>query len=166
MDDKKSIDCFFLGGAILTNGFAWKNVYNFIDYYSKFGMKGHNGEDFVPAESGKIQIFIPYEQWFYKCGYDDGWGYYIKTYDRNSKVMCLYAHLKNINHINVWKIGQKDLRMPKSLMIGEMGGTGNVVGDHLHFGVYRVDSNMQVLDRDNGFFGAINPTIYLTGSMT
>lgn len=62
----------------------------------------------------------------------------------------IYWHLENYCVI----IGQEVKQREK---IGQADNTGFSTGPHLHFGLKPIDDNFNTLEKDNGYFGAIDP---------
>jgi murein DD-endopeptidase MepM/ murein hydrolase activator NlpD len=148
---------FFLHGMKITQQFGNKDVYEMKNYYNRFGMDGHNGIDVVPERSGDDWIFCPWASEFVAAGWDDGFGNYIVLYDSQANIKSLYAHLKEI-----WILDyKKGDRVPFGLKLGRMGSTGNSFGDHLHYQIKQLDDKGNILNYNNGYFGAIDPINYL-----
>lgn len=123
---------------------------NYLDFYKKMGMKGHNGIDFKTkrgciinaAHSGTVS-------W---AGEDSGGGISVILNTKNFKT--IYYHLLKIKvrQGNIVKQGQ---------IIGLADNTGKyTTGDHLHFGLKLIDKNGITINKDNGYKGAINPAPY------
>lgn len=128
-----------IGQCVKTQGFG-DNPQS----YSRFGLQGHNGDDWANSYGGPIYAVdfgeiavVSYEA--------NGYGHYVKI--RHAWGMTLYAHLRKRTSRN---IGEKVI---PGDVIGEMGTTGNSTGIHLHFGVYP-----EGVSRNNGYSGADDPT--------
>lgn len=126
---------------------------NFLDFYKKLGMAGHNGIDFrartgcpvIAAHSGIIAF----------AGMDAGGGISVEiiTSTEGEGYKTIYYHLKKINVA-------KGEGVKAGALIGWADNTGQyTTGDHLHFGLKQI-YNGETINRDNGYFGAIDPTPY------
>ena len=114
--------------------------------YKSYGMKGHNGLDFraktntpvFAAHDGKMQN---------KAG-ESGYGNHVILI--NKEYATCYAHLDRFAAVPHAKVKAGDL-------IGFTGNTGNSTGPHLHFGVRFLDSEGNIKDYENGYWGWQNP---------
>lgn len=118
------------------------------DIYKQFGLMGHNGLDFA---------------------YEDGTGVYashdgtvnfqedsmkgLGAVVADSEKKTIYWHLKSYVGSN------REVKQGELIGLGDS--TGFSTGPHLHYGLKLLDSNGNVLNRDNGYDGAIDPTPYL-----
>lgn len=125
---------------------------NYVDFYQKLGMKGHNGVDFkihdgcpcIAAHDGYVSI----------AGMDSGGGKQVEIWDKINHFKTIYYHLKDwvVNAGDIVKVGQ---------LIGHCDNTGiYTTGGHLHFGLKFVDNKGITTDKDNGFLGAVDPAPY------
>lgn len=127
------------------------------EYYSKFGLQGHEGIDLIP--SGSVWDVHALEDGVVVKDEDNprsgAYGVYVTIWHPNIRKATQYAHLKEnfVSNGDQVKRGQK---------IGTMGATGNVTGAHLHLNLFNVDSSGFRLDRNNGFLGGINPISFLS----
>ena len=113
--------------------------------YARFGLKGHNGEDWGLPQNTPVLAAI--SGTIKEVAFDiNGYGRYIKI--ENDKEGVINAHL-NTQEV---RIGQQ---VTEGQRIGLSGNTGNSTGAHLHFGYYRIPRNNQ-----NGYSGYIDPTHY------
>ncbi len=122
---------------------------NFVDFYSKLGMIGHNGIDFK-AKNG-CPCYASHTGTISYSGVDGDGGISVQIWNKEEKYKTIYYHLKEtiVNENDEVQAGQ---------MIGYCDNTGKyTTGDHLHFGFKLVDFFGKTLNCDNGFFGAINP---------
>lgn len=111
-----------------------------------YGPGGHNGLDFSYDEG--TELFAPFDGFAYYKEEATGYGKYLTIVGREYKVV--YAHLKE----RLIPDGQ----VSAGQLIAKGDSTGFSTGHHLHITVKRVDTNGNVLDRDNGHDGAIDPT--------
>lgn len=131
------------------------------DYYAQIGIKGHNGWD-IPYEDG-TEVFASHDGTaFYTQDSSRGLG--VAITNKQLKVKTIYWHFKEATHsLNTsWEVKRGDL-------IGYGDSTGFSTGPHLHWGIKLLDDNGNVLNRDNGFDGAVDPaqfTITWWDSMT
>ena len=125
---------------------------NFLDFYSKLGLAGHNGIDFRCSDN---ILYATHDGVVLTSGqYGDG-GIGIETKTDETKqgyFKTMNYHLKNVKVLGGDRIfaGQA------------MGITDNTgiytTGDHLHFGLKSCDSYGNTLNYNNGYKGAIDPT--------
>ena len=126
---------------------------NYLDFYKKMGMLGHNGIDFSANENtfvsathdGKIT-------WAGKDG-DGGISVQILSTNIGEGFYTLYYHLKEV------KVDVGD-EVKAGDIIGIPNNTGKyTTGNHLHFGLKKT-FNGATVNKDNGYGGAIDPTPY------
>lgn len=119
--------------------------------YSRFKMLGHNGLDFAIPEN--TEILACFDGTITKIGYDaTGYGNHIRYRDGNGcEVIC--GHL---NQISV----SEGAQITTGQIIGLSGNTGFSTGPHLHFGM-RIYKNGCVQNYCNGYFGYVDPLLYL-----
>lgn len=138
----------FVPGAIVTQRFG-ENP----DRYRPFGLKGHEGIDFVPQGEDK-KVYAVESGIVWRDVDDPVQG---KAYGNNVVVFCAwsrrlwyYAHLAE-NYV------QKGDRVLRGQALGLMGATGNTTGPHLHLGLRLTDANGNPLNTGNGFLGFVDP---------
>ena len=118
------------------------------DYYAFLGIKGHNGLD-ISYDDG-TEVFASHDG-VAVTAEDSMKGLGVVVQDHEKKT--IYWHLKSFAVDN----GQ---RVKAGELLGLGDSTGFSTGSHLHFGLKLLDSNGNVLNRDNGFDGAVDPTPY------
>ena len=126
--------------------------------YVRFGMKGHNGIDFVCPIG--TPIFAPFDGEVTALETTDGYGIHAKIRSRDKLLECVLGHLSQI------KTTKRYVKMGD--VIGYSGNTGFSTGPHLHFGVRRLLdkketelSELPIEDYGNGFFGYFDPLPFL-----
>lgn len=144
----------FSSEARLTQGFGARP-----EYYSQFGLKGHEGADYVPTGS----------DWSVLCLEDgvvvkdddiagdkrtDAYGKSVTVWHKAKRKATQYCHLAD----NFVSLGQE---LKKGEKLGIMGSTGNTDGAHVHLNVFDVDENGIRLNRNNGYSGGIDPVPFL-----
>jgi murein DD-endopeptidase MepM/ murein hydrolase activator NlpD len=120
--------------------------------YARFGLKGHNGIDFVSKNAGeKIPTYACFDGTVIdsKRG-NTGYGNFIKLKSADGKYEAVYAHLDN----NKWKRGET---VKAKELIGNIGTTGFSTGVHLHWGIREFDASGRIKNLGNGYKGSINP---------
>ncbi len=126
--------------------------------YAKFGLAGHNGWDvrtkYPDTPEGFREILASFNSKFYKVGDEgnSGYGKYFEVLVQlNGLWKVTYAHCKENRPLELTTRGER---------LGISDNTGNSTGPHLHFTVKRVKWNgavLEVLNKNNGYFGAVNP---------
>ena len=144
--DLKSLADFFLcqsqGFGENPQTYAWMNL------------QGHNGLD-ITYENG-TEVFASHDGVVEFAGQDSytggpaGLGIVIK----GDGLKSIYWHLLE------FKVSPgQQVKAGQLIALGD--NTGFSTGPHLHFGIKLLDANGNVLNRDNGFDGAIDPTPYV-----
>lgn len=120
-------------------------------YYRAYGGK-HPGWDFTFKRSNNLFVRAAHSGIVVKDDDidDNGAGINISIFNPEQKIATRYYHLAN-NNVYL------DNRVAAGDIIGIMGNTGASEGIHLHFGLYRTDANGVIIDKDNGYKGAIDP---------
>lgn len=128
------------------------------EYYSQFGLKGHEGLDLVPTTSDWSVYSMPYKGTVVldiDMGEKGGaYGNHCTIWYPDIKKAFMYCHLSQ-NYVS-----QGQELKPVSL-IGKMGATGNTEGAHLHLNMFEVDENGVHLNKDNGYLGGLDPLPFL-----
>ncbi len=119
--------------------------------YAQFGLLGHNGIDIaVPMET---TVVAGVKGVVTEVGNDAaGWGQYVKVVDASQNLEILYAHLNSIAPLI-----QRGMPVNPQNPIGGTGNTGNSTGPHLHLGFGDTDSAGMRINRENGYYGFLNP---------
>lgn len=121
------------------------------DYSGVFGLNGHNGLDIAYDEG--TEVFASHDG-VAQVQEDNmaGLGVIITA----PSFKTIYWHLKSaVKPLwTKWEVKTGDL-------IGHGDSTGYSTGHHLHYGLKRLAANGEVMDRNNGYDGAIDPTPYL-----
>ncbi len=137
-----------LKDIFVTQGFG----YNYVDFYQKLGMKGHNGID-LRARHG-CPCYAAHDGVVTFAGQDSSGGREVDIWDKCNGFKTIYYHLDD------WTVKVGD-RVEAGDLIGHCDNTGlYTTGDHLHFGLKLVDIKGNTLNKDNGYNGAIDPTPY------
>jgi murein DD-endopeptidase MepM/ murein hydrolase activator NlpD len=126
---------------------------NWLDFYKKMNMKGHNGLDFYILDNPKV--YATHSGTVIQAGMDGdgGIGVEIITDNEGEGFKTVYYHLKEVDV----KMGDK---ISVRQTIGLADNTGKyTTGGHLHFGLKRT-VNGRTIDYNNGYFGAVDPTPY------
>ena len=121
---------------------------NYVDFYTKLGMKGHNGIDF--RINREMPVLATHDGKVIRAGEQGGYGInvYLRTHD--SLWDTVYGHLKDVTV----KAGDD---VKKGDVIGHADNTGKyTTGDHLHFGLRPV-----LFTANNGYNGWIDPEPFL-----
>lgn len=115
--------------------------------YAKFGLQGHNGQDFgCPMGT---PIIAPHAGRIIESALDStGYGWYVKI--ENDKEGSILGHFKQAPLVSV------GASVTQGQPVGLSGSTGNSTGPHLHWGYYRFPRK-----RDNGFSGTVDQTHWM-----
>lgn len=121
------------------------------EYYSKIGMKGHNGFDFsCPIGT---PVYATHDGVIQFAGVDSSESLTVGIDSTDGKIRTLYCHLSDIKV----KYGQN---VKRGELIALSGNTGKyTTGPHLHLGVRPLPAQM-----DNGYNGADDPMKYFDGT--
>lgn len=128
---------------------------NFVDFYAKLGLKGHNGIDFR-ARRG-CPIYASHDGYCVLSGKDGtgGIGIELISSKTGDSFKTIYYHLLKTN------IEVSDQLIKRGDLIGWSDNTGKyTTADHLHWEL-KLTKNGATKNRDNGYGGAIDPTPYL-----
>jgi murein DD-endopeptidase MepM/ murein hydrolase activator NlpD len=124
----------------------------YVDFYQNLGFKGHMGIDFLANDGCMIRA--THTGKVNKAYFNNGAGNYVEIIDESGEFATGYCHLKNFNV----KVGDKIIMGKK---IGEADNTGvYTTGSHLHFEIKLLDKNFNVLNKDNGYGGCVDPSQY------
>ena len=126
------------------------------EYYSKFGLRAHEGLDCIPA--GTVWDVLCLEDGVVVKDVDNflsgNYGVNVTVWHPILRKATQYCHFKEnyVSEGQLVKTGDK---------IGLMGATGNTRGAHVHLNLFETDEKGIRLNRDNGYFGGINPLPFL-----
>lgn len=126
---------------------------NFVDFYQKLGMLGHNGIDFKTKRGCLIHATHNGKVTFAWTDGDGGVAVYLLDEDKHYQTV--YYHLDEV----LCQTG--DIVLAGDI-IGKADNTGKMTtGDHLHFWLkFLDDSNFNSLNYNNGYKGSVNPADY------
>lgn len=126
---------------------------NYLDFYQKLGMKGHNGIDLRTNRGcAVIATHDGIVNWAGEDG-DGGISVNLLSSQIGEGFYTVYYHLQDVTV----KVGDK---IKAGQLIGHADNTGKyTTGDHLHFGLKRT-FNGGTINKDNGYGGAIDPAPY------
>ncbi len=126
---------------------------SYLDFYTKLGMKGHNGIDFRAKDGCPVlATHTGLVTWAGQDG-DGGISVTLLSSKAGEGYKTIYYHLKSVNVI----AGEKVLA---GSIIGFADNTGKyTTGDHLHFGL-KETLDGQAINTDNGYLGGIDPSPY------
>ncbi len=127
---------------------------NYVDFYKKWNMRGHNGIDFKVYIGTEIYACHSGEVSF--AGLDTDGGISVTLIDHSGRFKTIYYHLSKV----LVKTG--DI-VSRGDQIGLGGNTGKyTTGAHLHLGLKELDFDGDTINKKNGYRGAINPSPYFT----
>lgn len=126
---------------------------NYVDFYKKLGLDGHNGLDFK-AKTG-CKLFACNGGIVTYASFDEGGGntIIISSTLKGDGFKTIYYHLFRINV-------QKGQTVVAGDLIGLTGNTGKyTTGPHLHLGLKKIKDGATI-NWGNGYKGAIDPSKY------
>lgn len=130
------------GKPLITQGFGQNP-----QVYSVFGYEGHNGIDFG-CPIGET-IYAPHDGVAEVTDQgNSGYGLYVVINDSSRR--SILAHLSESSLHSGQRVYQGD-------PIGKSGNSGMCTGPHLHW-TYKILSNGQVQNKNNGYDGAVDVT--------
>jgi len=141
-----------LRDIVLTQGFG----FNYVDFYTKLGMLGHNGCDF--RAKNLCPCYASHDGIIFYCGTDSDGGIQVDIWNEENLFKTIYYHLKSY----IVKQGQN---VKAGDLIGYCDNTGKyTTGSHLHFSLKQTNADGSTLTSswNNGYKGAIDPTPYFT----
>ena len=146
-----------LNNSIITQGFGIENTKKeLIPLYNSIGLKAHNGFDFSAKDGQSIYFDVSCKGKVIAISTDInlGFGIDILTEDKDGIFKHRYWHLKSMNV----KVGQD---VESGDLIGRADNTGKyTTGTHLHRDLkqctYQENEVLEVLNKNNGYFGAIS----------
>lgn len=118
--------------------------------YKQFGLAGHNGIDWATPNGTSLVCCFSEAEVIQTDDDGNGYGKHIKLWDRQQKVVAIYGHCQEF----IVKVGQI-VKFGQLIAISD--NTGFSTGDHLHFGLLKVDDECKRLNTDNGYAGWLNP---------
>lgn len=125
---------------------------NYVDFYKKLGLLGHNGIDFK-AQTG-CSVYAAHGGYVMQSGDDGSGGIIVVIWDKVNNFKTLYYHLKS----TIVPVGTNVSRGDK---IAISNNTGlYTTGDHLHLGLKETDNTGGTINYNNGYQGAIDPSPY------
>ena len=135
---------------MVTQGFGL----NYLNFYKELGMVGHSGIDFM-AKDG-CPVYAAHDGKVIIRGTDSGGGKEIRVWNKENNFLTGYCHLKD------FKIDFNEGIIAGQL-IGTADNTGKMsTGNHLHFFMKLTDDKGNTIDKENGYYGAIDPAPYFT----
>jgi murein DD-endopeptidase MepM/ murein hydrolase activator NlpD len=130
---------------------------NFVDFYQKLGMTGHNGIDFK-AYNG-CPIYATHNGVVTLCGKDGSGGIIVELTNDSEHFKTIYYHLKSYS---VTK--NQGVKAGEQIAIADNTGL-YTTGDHLHYGMKMLKpDNLSTDDKNNGYAGAVDPSPYFVAT--
>jgi hypothetical protein len=127
---------------------------NFVNFYAKLGLKGHNGIDFRTKRGCPVRAMHDGIVLF--SGGTEGFGIYVDlvTTKQGRGYRTRYGHLESVNCREGDKVEAGEI-------IGKADNTGiYTTGDHLHVDLKEIDS-LATMNYRNGYKGCINPAKFM-----
>ncbi len=125
---------------------------NYLNFYQKLGMRGHNGIDFR-ARRG-CPILASHDGKVIYSARDGGGGISVVLWNKEKRYKTIYYH----NLKNKVRVGQK-IKAGKIIALAD--NTGKyTTGNHLHMGFKFTDENGATINKKNGYNGAVDHACY------
>lgn len=126
---------------------------NYLDFYKKLGLKGHNGIDFKAKRGCKVLASHSGVVTWAGKDRQGGISVTIEKTTKGNGYKTIYYHLQET------KVKKGD-RVGQGSIIGLADNTGKyTTGDHLHFGLKFIENN-KTANYNNGYRGAVDPAPY------
>ncbi len=145
----------FNSGMIITQMFGNDFLINGKLYYRNMGIKGHDGLDAIPKDKLDLRVFNIFSGVIMIKQLHPIYGNRISIWNKQKGILEFHNHLESFTAI---KIGEL---IESQICIGIMGATGKVFGAHNHFAISKADEKGNRINRDNGYFGYIDPLPFL-----
>lgn len=132
------------------------------EMYARFGLKGHDGLDIAaplgtPVKAAHDGFIIE------SVAKDTGYGLRVQIYNPEGQFTTIYGHFERSNFPDIiFDWNNRSYPVKAGDIIGFVDSTGFSTGNHLHLGL-RFYNNYKILNYDNGFFGYVDPLLYLKG---
>jgi len=138
------------------SSFTWYDPVKkkYVDFYKNLGLNGHQGVDFYAMDG--CPVLATHNGKINKAYFNKGAGNYIEIMDEGYRFTTGYCHLKsmNVEKGDSVKIGD---------IIGYADNTGvYTTGSHLHFELKELSERHDVINKNNGYGGCIDPAPYFT----
>lgn len=131
-------------------------------YYQSIGMDGHNGLDFSAMRGEHIFHAATFGGWMY-TETDNAGGIGVNVVSNDP--VCLMDGQEVYVKLRCWHlkapVGHDGKQVTFGQTIGLANNTGASSSDHLHFGVKICDKKGNALEKNNGYYGAFDPTPYI-----
>lgn len=125
-------------------------------YYKSMGINGHDGLDIVPIDKSDFKMYNIFKGIIVLKEFHKIYGNRIGIWVPEKRVIEYHNHMEEFNS----EIKIKDMLNEKTY-IGIMGQTGKVFGAHDHFAIARANEKGIRINRNNGYFGYIDPLPFL-----
>ncbi|MEK0326571.1 MAG: M23 family metallopeptidase [Nitrosopumilus sp.] len=135
------------------HGVGWESVYK--------RMNGHNGLDarcpkWTPCYAAQKGSVLKVS-----TDVDEGLGVVLKHHVKEQNKPSTWWKTRYWHLIMVSSAIKEGKEVKTGEFLGYCDSTGRSTGHHLHFDLKQLNSNGDVLNRDNGYFGAVDPTKYM-----
>lgn len=127
---------------------------NYLNFYQQWGYKGHNGIDFEAYD--RCPVLASHDGIVTTANTDKDGGIVVEISSKELGIKTIYYHLES------FASGiQKGIKVAGGQIIAYADNTGKyTTGNHLHFGLKKIDASGNTLNSNNGYGGAIDPSPY------
>ena len=124
-------------------------------FYSKYGMRGHNGIDIIPV-GANWTVKSVFGGKIVRAYFNDSYGWRVAIWNKKMGIWECHNHLEYID--KSIKYGEE---INPGITIGKMGNSGESFGAHNHFQIGKCDANGYLMNENNGYLGYVDPLPYL-----
>jgi len=146
----------FASVMIITQKFNEDFLHDGEWYYQAMGIKGHDGIDVKPKDNRDWRMFSVFGGIVIEKRFHSIYGNRIAIWNKEKKIIEYH------NHLGLFcpSVSLGD-NIKKRTYLGMMGETGKVFGAHNHFAISIANNKGERINRQNGYFGYVDPIPFL-----
>ncbi len=134
-------------------GSGWKSLYRRMDGHNGLDLRAPKWTPCYAAQNGRVLEV--------STDVNEGLGVVLKHTVTGKNGPPTYWKTRYWHFIAVSPYIKEGKFVKTGDLLGYCDSTGRSTGDHLHFDLKQLDKEGKILNYDNGYFGAVNPTKYL-----